>query len=331
MQSNCKNRTLQWINKQLKNGNISLSHKLQRKEGQWNRRTKSELIDSLLRDYPINPTYAIKENNILSLIDGVQRISTIRDYLSDSFALSKTLEPVIIKNNTDDGIVEMEVVIAGKKFSKLDENIQDILLACELQIYELTDCTEKDVREMFRRQNSGKVLNNTQLRSVMETDEMSDLIYLVTSHPFFEKILTPAQRRKDLEKDIFVQTLMLIETTAENDYTSFKNKNINDFILMYQENISYNNIDILEQALDKLDKNFDKLKIKQLNIPMILFSAYKVIKYNKSFDEFVNVIHNFVETYDTNEEYKKFCLNGTSSPENVRGRLDYWEKAIKEL
>lgn len=71
MQSTCKNRTLQWILKQLKSGNISLLHKLHRKEGQWNKVVKSELINSLLRDYPINPSYAIKENSILSIIDGM--------------------------------------------------------------------------------------------------------------------------------------------------------------------------------------------------------------------------------------------------------------------
>ena len=158
--------------------------------------TKSELIDSILGDYPINPVYTIKEDNVLSVIDGVQRISTVRDYLSDSFALSKNLASVVIKTSTDVGIVETEVSIAGKKFSKLDENIRDILLACELQIYELTNCTEKDVREMFRRQNAGKSLNSTQLRFAIETDEMSNMIYSLTSHPLFDKVITPVQRKK---------------------------------------------------------------------------------------------------------------------------------------
>lgn len=53
------------------------------------------MIDSLLRKYPVNPTYAIKEDsNVLSVIDGIQRLSTIRDFLADKFALSKDMEPV---------------------------------------------------------------------------------------------------------------------------------------------------------------------------------------------------------------------------------------------
>lgn len=331
MQSTCKNRTLQWISRQLENGNISLSHKFQRKEGQWNKQTKSELIDSLLREYPINPTYGVKDNNIISLIDGVQRVSTVRDYLNDVFPLSKNLESVTIKINGDNGVEEREFEIAGKKFSQLDENIRDILLASELQIYEMTDYTEKDIREMFRRQNAGKALNNTQLRTVVESDEMSDLIFNVTSHPFFEKVLSDAQRRKDLEKDIFVETLMLIETNAEHDYTSFKSKDINNFITMYQENINYDRIEILKEALNKLDESFESIKIKQLSVPMIIFGMYRIIKDKKSTSKYVDWLDEFINTYDTNEEYLRYCSSGTNSSASVKGRLDYFRAEIRNL
>ena len=331
MEANCKNRTLQWISKQLKDNNISLSHKLQRKEGQWNKLTKSELIDSLLRGYPINPTYAVKDGNILSLIDGVQRISTIRDFLDDTFTLSKTLEPIVVKVNTENGISEQEMIIAGKKFSKLDESVKDMLLASELQIYELSDYTEKDIREMFRRQNSGKALNNTQLRTSIETDEMSEVIYSLTSHPLFDKVLSPAQRRKDLDKDIVRQALMLIETNKEHDYASFKNKSMNDFIVVYQENIDYDKIKTFKQALDSLDKSFEELKINSTSLPMVLYASYRCEKDKKSFTKLVNAINVFIENYDTNEEYKQFCVQGTGNPENVRGRLDYWRGVIRTL
>lgn len=331
MQSNCKNRTLQWIVKQLKSGNISLSHKLQRKEGQWNRLTKSELIDSLLRDYPINPVYTIKEDNILSVIDGVQRFSTVRDYLADTFALSKNLAPVTIKTNVDGNMTQKEVSIAGKKFSKLDEDVKDILLACELQVYELTDCTEKDVREMFRRQNAGKNLNNAQLRSAIETDEMAEVIYSLTSHPLFDKVLTPAQRRKDQDKDIIRETLMLIETDQDHDYTSFKSKNINDFILVYQENIDKKQIETLKQAIDRLDEAFSEMKVTTVSLPMIFYVSYRAIAEKKSFSKLVELIKKFIKEYDKNEEYKQFCKDSTTSSDKVKGRLDYWNGIYKKL
>ena len=78
-------------------GTINLSHKLQRPEGQWNRKQKSDLIDSLLRHYPIDQAWVIvEEDGTLSVIDGVQSLSTIRDYIENIFALSKNINGIII-------------------------------------------------------------------------------------------------------------------------------------------------------------------------------------------------------------------------------------------
>ena len=104
---------------------ISLSYKLQREEGQWNRKKKTDLIDSLLRKYPINPTYGIKQNGVISIIDGVQRLSCVRDFLSDKFALYKDMEPVVVNGE--------EKSLGGLKFSKLDDDTKDAILNSELQ------------------------------------------------------------------------------------------------------------------------------------------------------------------------------------------------------
>ncbi len=42
---------------------------------------------------------ACKDDDILSIIDGVQRLSTTRDYLDNKFILSKDLEPVTVNGN----------------------------------------------------------------------------------------------------------------------------------------------------------------------------------------------------------------------------------------
>lgn len=323
MDSTCRTKTVQSICRDIGKGKILLTHKLQRKEGQWNRDAKSYLIDSLLRKYPINPSYSIKEDGTLSIIDGVQRLSTLRDYMNDVFALSKKLEPVIINDE--------EKEIAGKKYSKLDKEVQDELKSAELQICELTDCTEKDVREIFRRQNAGKALNATQLRTTVITDEFADILYSLTSNAFFEKALSPAQRRKDLDRDMIIETLMLINTNAEHQYTCFQNKDINDFIAEYQQNINEEQLNYLKQAMDKMDESFETFKVKAVSIPMILYAACKVLKNKQSFGRYVEAVQNFIDNYDTNEEYKQYCQSGTSSVENVTGRYEYWNNIAKSV
>lgn len=321
MDYTCRTKTLQALFKAMDKETISLSHKLQRPEGQWNRKQKSDLIDSLLRKYPINPTYGIKSDGVISIIDGVQRLSTVKDFLSDKFALSKDMGTVIVNGE--------EKKISGLKFSKLDEDTRDAILNSELQLYELTDCTEKDVREMFRRQNAGKVLNPRQLRVVYESDEFSEIVYSLANHPFMNKLMTPTQRKNGTDRDIIVQTMMLIATSNEHDFTSFKTKDMDTFVRDYADTISDEKIETLRTAMDKFDEVFDEIKIPITSLAMILYSGYRIQKDKKSFSKLIELVNEFLMNYDTNEEYKQYVLNGTGQAVNVRGRLDYWRNLIR--
>ena len=322
MDYTCRTKTLQSLSKAIQKGNVVLSHKLQRPEGQWNRKQKTDLIDSLLRRYPINPTYSIKENNILSIIDGVQRLSCVRDFLSDKFALSKDMEPVIINQE--------EKSLAGLKFSKLDEDTKDAILSSELQIYELMGCTEKDVREMFRRQNAGKPLNAKQLRIIHESDEFSDIIYSLAYHPFMNKLMTKTQHKNGTDRDLIIQTFMLICTNQERDFVSFRTKDIDTFVKGYADE-SIEKASMLKEAMDNFDEAFEKIKIPVTSIPMVLYSGYRIINDKKPFSKFVELVNEFLNGYETNGEYRQFVQSGTSSAENVRGRFDWWNKRIETV
>lgn len=311
-----------------KRGKISLKHKLQRPEGQWNKQMKSDLIDSLLRNYPVDPTRAIKENDILYIIDGVQRISTLWDYCVEKggFTLSENLNPVII-----DGV---EREIAGKKFSQLDEEVRNALLDCEIQIYELTNCTEQDQREIFRRQNSGKSLSNKQMRSVYMSDEFIEICNALASLPLMDKIITNVQMKNCTGRDIIIQSLMLMETNDKYNFTSFRSEDIDAFVVWYNEHINKDRIEWLKQAMQKLNDSFGdqkRVKIAPTSIPMILVSAYRVVKDKKSFSRFFDEVKNFFDTYDNNAEYKAFLQNGTSASANVQGRWNYWKNILKKI
>ena len=90
----------------------------------------------------------------------------------------------------------------------------------------------------------------------------------------------------------------------------------------------------VEFKRDKLDNNFKELKIKQLDVPLVLFVSYRYTKDNKSFSKLVDKIKQFVADYnetDKLQDYKKYSQSSTTSSENVRGRLDYWRGVIREL
>lgn len=319
-----KTRSLQSLVKDMEKGTISLSHKLQRPEGQWNKKQKSNLIDSLLRHYPINPTYGIVETNgTLSIIDGVQRLSTIRDFIGNKFSLSKDMESVIINGE--------EKNLSGLKFNKLDEDTQSEILNSELQVYRMSDCTEKDVREMFARQNAGKPLSNKLMRVVHESDDFSNVVYSLTNHPFMDKIMSPVQRKNGTDRDTIIQAMMLISSNQEQEFTSFRTKDIDAYVTDYADQY-LDRADTLKEAMDRFNESFDdEIKIPSTSIPQILYSGYRIVKDKKSFSRLAEKVSEFIATYDSNEEYKQYVLSGTGSKENVKGRFDYWRGIVKTL
>lgn len=330
MKNTSKERTLQWINNQNQKGNISFEHRLQRPIGQWYTKMKSLLIQSLLSGIPVNPIYVVEEENIIYPLDGSQRTSTCIDYINDKFSLSKDTPNVSIAITENGEQVIREYEIAGKKFKKLDDEVKETLLACTLEFCTLSDYTDDDIKTMFARQNSGKPLGSRLLRVVHESDEFGDVVYSLARHPFMDKLMGKTQRKNGTDKDIIIQTFMLIATNQENDFTSFRAKDIDAFVTDYADQY-IDKADTLKEAMDKFDESFDEIKIPVTSIPQILYGGYRVTKDKKSFTRLADKVANFVANYDSNEEYKQFVQSGTGSRENVNGRFQYWRNKLKEI
>jgi hypothetical protein len=319
-----KRQSAKNFTKDIAKGKYSMKHKFQRQENQWGNRQKSLLIDSMLRPYPIDPIRCeVGSDDVRRIFDGVQRATTVRDFFKkDGFRLAKNLKPVTV----DGEVYE----IAGKKYAQLDEAVQDKLNDYEMTIYVFTDCTGEDIREMFTRQNNGKPLNNTQKRTAIESEKVSDVIFSLADHEFFEKVLSAAQYKKDVQRDLVRETLMLINTDEENDFTSFRAKDIDSFVIWYAENINAADISTLTDVLDALNTG-DTIKVKSTSIPMILYGGYKCLKDSKDFRKFSAAVDEFIENYDVNEEYKQLVQSGTTSSAGVKARLQYWNNIVENL
>lgn len=323
MKVSSSNKPLQPLMNKVKREKIVFTHRLQRREGAWSTKVKSLLIDSLLRGYPVNPVYTIVEEK-QAVIDGVQRLSTCYNYMNDGFALSKNLEPVEIDGNLYE--------IAGKKFSKLDDVVKDALSSAQIQVYEITEYTDKEIRTMFSRLNGGKALNSVQKMTPEMSDDLSNTIFDIVSHPFFAKVLTPAQLKSSVDQSIALEILMLSEVSNEYDFGSFSRKDKEKFILYYNDKVNANKVKMIKQGLDKLDEIFDEnVKIPKTSVSFVIYIYYRCIKDKKSISKLTDIVKTFLDEYDSNEEYKAFIQQGTSSGESVKTRLQYWRNIIREL
>ena len=323
MKVSSSNKALQTLTNKIKRENIIFTHKLQRRENCWNKNQKSMLLDSLLRGYPVNLVYLVTDDK-QAVIDGVQRLSTCYSYVNDGFALSKNLEPVQIGENTYE--------IAGKKFSKLDEVVRDELMSAQIQVYEITQYTDKEVRAMFSRLNGGKPLNTAQKLTPEMSDELSAVVSDIMSHPFFVKVLTPAQLKSSVDLSIAIEVLMLSEISNEYDFGSFSKTDKAKFVQYYNDRINTEKVELIKQALDKLDETFDEnVKIPKTSISFVIYTYYRSFKDKKSTSKLTEFVKKFINEYDSNEEYKVSLQDGTSSSESVKARLQYWRNIIREL
>lgn len=318
------NKPVQTLVNKVNRGNIILKHRLQRREGVWNKEAKSLLIDSLLRGYIVNPIHTISEGGKQYVIDGVQRLDTVSTFIGDGFALSKNMKPVEIE--------DVSYEIAGKKFSKLDDPVRDEILSSQIQVYEITEYTDKDVREMFSRLNSGKPLNTTQKMTPNMSDYMSDAISDIVSHPFFEKVLTARQFKSSVDQATALEVLMLCATNDDYEINSFSRKDKEKFIEYSNYKEMNDKVELIKQALNKLDENFDDdVKIPKTSLSFIIYALCRVIKEKKGMAKAMDAIKDFLANYDSNEEYKGYITQGTSGNESINNRLQFWRNIVKSL
>lgn len=342
---NVSTRVLSSVVNDVNKNKFDFNHPFQRKAGQWNDLMMSNLIDSAIRLYPILPILVEEyDDGRFGVIDGKQRLTVITSFFNGEFALHRSSLPIKIDNVTYE--------IAGKRFclkksnikkseerktrgrkpSFLDEEVIERLKNTEIQLYIMKNPTEEDIREIFARINCSKGLTNTQKRTVYESAELAKIVYELKSHPVLEKLTTEVQRKKDEDKDIIRQVLMLTEMSNDYDFGSFKNRDINKFIERYNDCINHEKIAVIKEAMDTLDNTFEEIPITKITAPMLIYSYYRIIKDKKGVQKWNVWVHNFLETYDTNETYKQYCNgSGTASAEMVKGRLQYFRDAIREL
>ncbi len=137
----------------------------------WTPQQKQALVDSILRGYPI-PSFFFEERVEAGLddtptkkweiVDGQQRIIAIADYLSGKFDL---LPPTDKRLRLPLTMRTTSVTWAGRRFADLDDNDRERLVATPLNVYVISDVTERDqIRDLFIRLQSGTALTRQQIR-----------------------------------------------------------------------------------------------------------------------------------------------------------------------
>lgn len=165
--------------RRLEQGSIRLNPDFQRKEV-WRDERKSQLIESLLLKIPIPMFYVSSdEKSNWTVVDGLQRISTIRD-----FVLGKTYLSDIKKNKNEKGNglklkgLEFWRKLNGKMLNGLPTHLYNRVLETEFTFTVINPGTPEEVkRNIFKRLNTGGMpLSSQEIRNALYTGASTELL-----------------------------------------------------------------------------------------------------------------------------------------------------------
>ena len=280
--------TCKQIVKMIDKDTISFKNVVQR-SFVWERHRMSELIWSIIMGYPIPPIYAERGESdndkvkIYDVMDGQQRNISIYKYMKDEFALTE-LKPIPY---LDENGEECTVDISGKKFSELEEELQDIIKDATITVKYYDNLDQSQKAEMFRRLNNGKPLS-AKSRTLASARNIGSLLN-IGSHKLFDEMLTEKSKANKNQAVIVVKAWTMLNREVED--ISFASKDFNPMIeeveITTEEKAELVNVfDFIVATHDELVENKEKEMARKLYTETHLVSLVPYIK--KSMDNGIN-------------------------------------------
>jgi hypothetical protein len=248
--------SIEAICKKLNKHRLRDDHPLQRKSGQWNLITKSELISDILQGKSFTQiiiSEELKMNVVMYwLIDGKQRCTNIDDFLHDGFAISKKVQVYNLEYQTDkldengnvvlneDGfpIPEMKTFdIRGKKFSQLPEELQDKFKEYQVPVMLNMNCTKKDIAYDIARFNRCRPMTVSQNGWTGIDEVFAEYIDNILKMEFFKSDCNKSNYTDTNDKNGALRR-MIVESIMLSYYTDDVNRDFRKMCEYLSENAS---------------------------------------------------------------------------------------------
>ena len=325
-----KDLTLSNIRDMCDDGDIILQPDFQR-DYVMDDKKASKLIESILLQIPIPTIYLCEEmDSCLSVIDGQQRITSIKRYLCNEFKLT--------------GLEEL-TYLNGKYFKELEKTNQRIIKQTTISSIVITKQSQELKYEIFARLNQGSTkLKPQELRNCIYRGSFNTMLESIAKdNKMLQELFHEENKRKQYQEYI-LRFFALRDFTR---YASSLKKTMNNFMLRHQnldsdeivklKNLFNTKIDIIKQifgdtAFCAYDRQNDKILNKfsgsiydSLMVACSFFENHELMVHANRLRE------EFEKLKKTNTTYQDYTYAGTGSKERVTGRILLVYNLIKEI
>jgi Protein of unknown function DUF262 len=232
--------SLETLASMVESQSIDIEPVYQRRE-RWRADKQSALIESFLINVPVPPIYLAEDDfGVYSVIDGKQRLTSIRAFMRDELALINLQR-----------LRELE----GSRFSDLPAPLANALqVRPYLRVVTLLRQSDPELKyEVFTRLNTGgEPLNAQEIRNVVFRGPLNDLIYGLAEHPFLRQQLKITSERSPSFRNMTDAEFVLRFLTLLEHWRSFSGelaRSMDDFMRANQA--------VSRDALDEFKQDFE--------------------------------------------------------------------------
>ena len=299
----------------------------QRHSGMWSPILKSNLVWSMLADSYIPPIVLLKDKRGqdskgkdifgYQVLEGQQRlITTLFPFLNDEWTLHGSVEPVEVDGFTYD--------IAGKKYSELEEELQDIIKNYRFTVQAIENYTMEEAEKLYFNINSGVALSAMQKGKAKLGTELIEFLNTLLAGSFFTQGINITEKQALKEDDLLMlmQGMALLDMkNTGRDFKTISASAMLDYAESIRGSYSEDAQQTLMEIVDYLDKAFPAKNkfLRKNNTPIVIVMASTALKQNIEAEAFRAFINNFANALYP--AYEEASGSGNVKITNVKQRL----------
>ena len=330
----------------MKSGDIIVNREYQRAGGLWPNNSRTYFIDTILNEFPFPKVVLWQKIDIKTrktkteIIDGQQRLTTIKDFIDNKLRLSSVSKRFV-----------------GKTFAELTDDEQQAFLSYEVSLDSIVSGTREEILEIFKRINSYTLaLNRAEQRFATYQGDfkwfISDLTDIISPYLNTYTVMSDRDLSRMQDDDLMAECCLQY-------FDGIKSRNEAKLDDLYKKyDVSFPDKDGVYEVIisafnyikDHLTTVFENCEIKPYNfyslLGALIFNRYGFVctkniegitpqnlfcNNTNTIEERLIRIFSAVDNKDFNSEYSSMVIASNASTHTIKNRLERFKVLIRAL